>query len=97
MAARRQTGLDLAASALTRHVRALAERQQRSETGELSTADLASMVRAAEVLRAIECDRANLLFKAVGRRLATMKIDDLKGLLAEVVTGEIEDEAECGN
>jgi hypothetical protein len=97
MAARRQTGLDLAASALTRHVQALAERQQRRENGELSAADLASMVRAAEVLRAIECDRANLLLKVVGRRLATMKIEDLKGLLTEVVTGEIEGEEEGAN
>lgn len=54
MPARRQTGLDFAASALTRHVQALTERQKRSESGELSAADLASMVRAAEVLRAIE-------------------------------------------
>jgi hypothetical protein len=92
-----KTGVDIAASALSRHVRALADRQQRSESGELSAADLASMVRAAEVVRAIECDRANLLFKAVGRRLATMKTEDLKSLLAEIVTGEIEDEAESGN
>ncbi|GEM_PF-4264195 len=55
------------------------------------------MVRAAEFLLAIECGRANMLFKAVGRRLATMETEDLKSLLAEIVTGEIEGEAESGN
>jgi hypothetical protein len=97
MPARRQTGLDFAASALTRHVRALADRQQRGENGELSAADLASMVRAAEVLRAVECDRATLVLKVVGRRLATMKDEDLRSLLIDIVTGEIEDEAESAN
>ena len=97
MPVRRETGIDLAASALTRHVRALSEQQRRSESGELSGADLASMVRAAEFLLAIECCRANMLFKAVGRRLATMKVEELKSLLAEVVTGESEGEAESGN
>jgi hypothetical protein len=94
---RRQTGLDFAASALGRHVQALADRQQRSENGELSAVDLVSMVRAAEFLLAIECGRANMLFKAVGRRLATMTIEELRGLFAEIVTGEIEDGAESGN
>ena len=97
MAARRQTGLDFAATALTRHVQALTERQKRSESGELSAADLASMVRAAEILRAIECDRATLVLKVVGRRLATMKDEDLRSLLIDIVTGEIEDEAESAN
>lgn len=48
MAVRRKTGLDLAAAALERHVRAVADRQEKSLGGELSAADLASMVRAAE-------------------------------------------------
>jgi hypothetical protein len=97
MAVRRKTGLDLAAAALERHVRAVADRQEKSLGGELSAADLASMVRAAEILRAIECNRASLVLKVVGRRLATMKTEDLESLLIEIVTGEIEGEAESGN
>jgi len=48
-------------------------------------------------LRAIECNRASLVLKVVGRRLATMKTEDLESLLIEIVTGEIEGEAESGN
>jgi len=94
---RQKIGLDVAAAALGRHVQALSDRQKRTESGELTSADLASMVRAAEFLLAIECGRANMLFKAVGRRLATMTIEELRGLFAEIVTGEIEDGAESGN
>jgi hypothetical protein len=97
MPGRRKTGLDFAASALGRHVQALAERQERSENHELSPAALTSMVRAAEFLLAIESGRANVLFRAAGRRLATMTIEDLKILLAEVVTGEGEGEGDSAN
>jgi hypothetical protein len=38
-----------------------------------------------------------LVLKVVGRRLATMKDEDLRSLLIDIVTGEIEDEAESAN
>jgi hypothetical protein len=94
MPTRRKTGIDVAASVLALHVRAVAERQRHSETAELSADDLSSIVRAAEILRAIECGRMSLLLKVLGRRLTTMKLDDLKDFVAETLGGEITGEGE---
>jgi mRNA-degrading endonuclease toxin of MazEF toxin-antitoxin module len=84
MAVRRQTGLDLAASALTRHLRAVADRQAKNPSGELSAADLASVVRAAEVLRTVEWDHVNLALKVLGRRINTIDKDELVGFFAKM-------------
>ena len=71
-------------SVLTRHVRAVADRQAKNPSGELSAADLASVVRAAEVLRTVEWDHVNLAFKVLGRRINTIDKDTLVGFFAKM-------------
>ena len=84
VAARRKDGLSSAVSVLTRHVRAVADRQAKNPSGELSAADLASVVRAAEVLRTVEWDHVNIAFKVIGRRIHTMNQDALIGFFAKM-------------
>jgi hypothetical protein len=92
MAAHRRCGLDFAVSALTQHVRAIHARQEKTTSGELSQADMTSLVRTGELLLAIECSRANFIFKTIGRRLATYPTEDLQRLFESITCGDIEPE-----
>jgi len=71
-------------SVLTRHVHAVADRQAKDPSGELSAADLSSVVRAAEVLRTVEWDRVSLALKVLGRRINTIDKDELVGFFAKM-------------
>lgn len=90
MVLRQKTGLDSVAAALTRHVMAVEARQSQSESGELRPSDLASIVKAAEVLQALEFDRVNILMKVLGRRIATMSNEELAGYITLIMTYEHE-------
>lgn len=95
MASRRKGGLDIAFQALSEHVRAVRERQKQSPSQELDPADLTSVVRAADALRAIEFDRVMVVMRAARHRLPSMTPDELKELLSCIDPSE--DGWEVGN
>ncbi len=97
MPVRRKTGLDFAATALSRHLRAMEARQANSESGELNAADLALIVRATGALVGLEEVRANVVLKAIGRRIDTMPTAELERLFNHIEGGQDVDEETSGN
>lgn len=84
VASLRTGGLSFAVAALTRHVRAVCDRQAEGSTGELNAADLSSVLRAAEVLRAVELDIVNITLKVVGRQITSMTPEQLESVFTTI-------------